>query len=407
MILDLLRPEDVGLSSEGLRRIDKLVQGYIDTGQLAGAVTLVARRGRIAHAKVMGRKDVATDEPLQLDTIFRVFSMTKPVTATAMMILHDQGLWRPEDPIAKHLPELAHARVFSGRTPDGRLEFTHPDHLPTVGELMTHTAGFGYGLVRLETNDPIELMYGQARVWDAPDLQEMIARLAKLPLAHQPGTKWRYSISMDVQGAMIERLSGQPLATFMRDRIFEPLRMRDTGFHTPPEKASRLATLYLKTDTSELVRLANPLLPDCDREPAFASGGAGLVSTAHDFARYAQMLLNGGELDGSRIVSRDAVRRQMTDHLPEEILRLRPVLAHLELRPGLGFGYNAAVVSDPKRAGLPVGRGTYQWDGAAGTWFWVDPENELLFVGLVQALSLPALPLLRTTQTMMGAALLD
>jgi len=325
------------------------------------------------HRSVQGLKDLASGEPLAHDTIFRIYSMTKPVTAAAMMILHDQGLWSPDDPIARHLPEFAEVRG-----PDG----APPAHAPTMRELMTHTAGLAYGF---DANDPTDAAYIAAGVWQADNLAEMTRRIASAPLAYEPGTRWRYSIAMDVQGAIIEKLSGQSLPDFMRTRMFQPLGMVDTDFYVPQSKMPRLAITYRRSKTRGLVEVDQPLFGrDAGRIPKLASGGGGLYSTADDYARFAQMLLNGGELGGVRIVSQAGVALMTANHLTDELMAGGFGVGHQPIRPGFGYGFNGAVFTDPALAGSKVGRGTYQWDGAAGTWFWVDPENELVFVGLIQ-----------------------
>ena len=399
-------PESVGLSSEGLAQVDAYVQEQIDAGTIPGAITLVARHGKIVHVNPMGFKDIASGEKSRVDGLYRIFSMTKPVTAVAMMILYDEGHWQPDDAVAKHLPELARLKVFSGKADDGSMIVAEPDHPPTLIELFTHTAGFSYGTALSDPNDAIDTAYRAANVWGAEDLTDMMARLATTPLAFQPGTSWRYSIGMDVQGAIIERLTGQSLATFMRTRIFEPLGMVDTAFYTPPEKKDRLATLYLKAGDAPLTPIDNPLRKDCDAEPALATGGGGLVSTIADYARFAQMLVNRGELDGSRILSADAATLMMTNHLPDALIQHGFTGGHQRIRPGFGFGFNGIVFYDPEAAGIPVGKGTYHWDGAAGTWFWVDPANDLLFVGMTQFLSYTAPPLQATTQRLLADAIM-
>ncbi|WP_309645076.1 serine hydrolase domain-containing protein [Phenylobacterium sp.] len=397
-------PAEVGLSPAGLAAIDAYLQGLIDQGVVAGFVTLTARHGKVAQVSSLGVKDLATGEPMAADTMFRIFSMTKPVTAVAMMILHDQGLWSPDDPIAKHLPAFAGAKVFGGMGADGEIILQEPDHPPTLRELLTHTAGLTYGR---EPMEGLETLYQAADIWRSADLAEMAAKLGDLPLAYQPGTKWIYSLSMDVQGAVIEALSGQRLPDFMREKIFEPLGMVDTAFHTPPGKKPRLATLYRSSVSRGLVPLAgNPLLPDHERPPALASGGGGLVSTALDYARFAQMLLDGGQFGGRQIVSAQGVKQMMTNQLSDEMLAQGWGVGKQQIRPGFGYGYNGVVFTDPEAAGIPVGQGTYHWDGAAGTWFWVDPENDLIFVGMVQLLSENAPTLQATTQTLMAEAIL-
>ncbi|BCW90832.1 hypothetical protein sos41_40080 [Alphaproteobacteria bacterium SO-S41] len=398
-------PETVGLSAAGLDAVKAAVQSRVDAGAIAGAVTLTLRRGQLVDCRAMGMQKLETGDAMTADTIFRIFSMTKPVTATAMMILRDEGRWHPDDPIARHLPEFAGARVLVGIDADGRPETSAADHSPTMAELMSHRAGFGYGLKLGEPVDDIERLYRASDFWEAPDLATFTVRLAKLPLAYQPGARWRYSLSMDLQGAIIERLSGQSLPDYYATRIFEPLGMPDTAFHVPPEKQSRLSGLYFRAGDAPLVPMANPLLADFTSPPTLALGGAGLNSTAGDYARYAQMLLNGGELDGKRIVSRAAIAEQTRNLLPEALLETRFVAGHQKFRPGFGYGYNGVVVYDPNAAGLPVGRGSYHWDGAAGTWFWIDPENELAFVGMIQLLSYTAPPLQEITQTLMSEAL--
>ncbi len=397
-------PEAVGLSSSALAAVDAAVQAQIDSGAIAGAITLVARHGQVCHVHAMGMKDIAAGEPSQIDDLYRIFSMTKPVTAVAMMILWDQGLWRPDDPIEKHLPEFAGARVLSGINADGVPKLEPAAHAPTLLELLTHTAGLVYGTALSDPNSPVDQAYRTAQVWQSADLNEMMARLGPLPLAYQPGSSWRYSIGMDVQGAVIERLSGQTLPDFMRTRIFGPLGMIDTAFHTPPEKADRLAALYLKAGDTPLTAIANPLHPDPTEVPALPLGGSGLISTLGDYARFAQMLLDKGAFAGGRILSTDAAHLMMSNHLPDALMEKGFVAGHQRIRPGFGIGFNGVVFTDPALAGVPVGRGTYHWDGAAGTWFWIDPANDLIFVGMTQCLSYTAPPLQALTQTLMAQA---
>ncbi len=398
-------PAQVSLAPSGLAAIDAYLQGLVDQGVAAGFVTLTARHGKVAHVSALGKKDIASGEAMAADTLFRIFSMTKPVTAVAMMILHDQGLWSPDDPIARHLPEFADVKVFGGVNAAGSATLHEPDHPPTLRELLTHTAGLIYGF---DPAGDLDKLYQAADVWGAADLAEMSRRMAGLPLAFQPGTRWVYGLSMDLQGALIEKLSGLSLPEFMRRQIFAPLGMADTAFHTPPEKKTRLATLYRFSASRGLVPLAaNPLLPDHAAAPALASGGGGLISTAGDYARFAQMLLNGGEFAGRRIVSREGLDLMMTNQLSDEMLSLGWGVGKQQLRPGFGYGFNGVVFTDPEAAGIPVGRGTYHWDGAAGTWFWVDPENDLIFVGMVQLFSETAPALQATTQTLMADAILQ
>jgi CubicO group peptidase (beta-lactamase class C family) len=368
---------------------------FVDKGQIPGMVTLALKDGRVVHARAYGKRDLATGAPMEMDTIVRAFSMTKPVTAAAMMILHDEGRWKPEDPIARHLPELADLKVLVGKDAEGRPILEAPKSPPTVGQLMTHTAGFLYGF---EGSDVDELYRGPGNPMRATSSADLLNRVAALPLAYEPGTKWKYSIAMDLQGMIVERLSGQSLADFMEARLFKPLGMTDTGFFVPATKRARFAELYewragkLQVPSAEGLFSSTYAAP-----PPVALGGAGLVTTAPDYARFAQMLLNGGELEGRRVLSRSAVAQIMTNHLSPELVAGRHGIGMQQIRPGYEFGYNGIVVSDPALAGSAMGKGSYLWDGAAGTWFWVDPENKVVFVGLVQRLMGPGFPPLQAT----------
>ena len=390
--------EDVGLSAQGLAKIDETLAGFVAAGEIAGAVTAVVRDGRLVHRSALGSRDLASGEPLTFDTIFRIYSMTKPITAVAMMILYDEGLWSPADPIAKHLPEFARVKG-----PDG----APPDHAPTMGELMTHTAGFGYA-VGLGPFDDVDKAYLAAGVWEADDLAEMSRRVATAPLAYQPGTRWRYSLSMDLQGAIVEKLSGASLPDFMRARIFEPLGMTDTGFFVPSEKRSRLATLYHKYGVPELTVLDLPaFVRDPGAIPKIPSGGGGLYSTAGDYVRFAQMLLGHGELDAVRILRPESVALMTANHLLASIMNPGVIAGMQKIGPGAGYGFNGAVFTDPVAACESVGPGTYQWDGAAGTWFWIDPHNRLLFVGMIQRMLQDGMPRLQSlTQTLVTEAMI-
>lgn len=391
-------PEAVGLSSAGLARIDQALADIIAAKELPGAVTLVARHGKIIHRSAQGLKNLASGEALSHDTIFAIFSMTKPVTAAAMMVLYDQGRWSPDDPIAKHLPTLAGLKGPNG---------AGLDHAPTMLELMTHTAGFGYG-IGPGPHDPTDAAYIAAGVWQAEDLADMVRRIAAVPLAYQPGTRWRYSLSMDIQGAVIEALSGQSLPDFMRSEIFAPLGMVDTDFYVPASKRPRLATLYHMYGVTELTVLDHPLFNrDGLAIPKLPSGGGGLYSTVSDYARFAQMLLNKGELGGVRIVAPSSIELMTANHLSDVLINGGFVAGVHCIRPGYGYGFNGAVFTDPAMAGSSVGRGTYQWDGAASTWFWIDPENQILYVGMVQRMLQEGMPPLQAmTQALISEAFL-
>lgn len=374
-------PESVGFSPQRLRRLDAAVQGVIDRKQLAGAVIALARHGKLVEFKSFGEKDMASGAPMTNDTIFRIFSMSKPITSTAMMILYEEGKWNPEDPIAKYIPEFAHLKVFAGYDHSGKMILEDPIHPPTMRELMTHTAGFTYGFFR---NDPVDKMYLDQRVLGSSSLQEMIDKLANIPLLYQPGTEWVYSLSVDIQGYLVQKLSGMSLPDFMRERIFEPLSMKDTGFYVPSDKWSRLATLYGVNSEGALIPYKGLLNIDFSKPPALASGGGGLVSTARDYLRFAQMLLNGGELNGTRVLAPATVKLMSSNHLHANLMTGQYGIGVQHMRPGFGYGYDMAVFTNPALADNPVGKGTFLWDGAAGTWFWIDPQYDIVFVGMIQ-----------------------
>ena len=366
-------PEAVGLSSERLERLSAAMQGLVDEGRLAGITTLIARHGKVAHFGTFGAQDRETGKPMAEDTIFRIYSMTKPITSVALMLLYEEGLFRLSDPVEKYIPEFKDLPVALGE--DGNGIVTEPaDHPMTIRELMSHTAGLSYGIF---SESPVDKLYREAEILH-PDstLREMIEDLAAIPLRQQPGTIWHYSVAVDVQGYLVEVLSGQPFDAFLKERIFDPLGMNDTSFWVPPEKADRFAQVYVYGEDGALKLPGDEPLRDRDYlSPVnFLSGGGGLVSTTMDYARFSQMLLNGGELDGVRLLAPSTVELMHRDQTPKGV----PVFS-----PGQGFGLNFAVVKDPVEAD-GISKGEYYWGGAAGTWFWIDPAEDLIFVGMIQ-----------------------
>jgi len=386
------RPEALGFSSERLDRLHAVMQQKIDQKQLPGIVTLLARHGKVVEERTYGKKDIASGAPMTKDTIFRIFSMTKPVTGVAMMILYEEGKWQPSDPIAKYIPEFAQLKVFKGVDQGGKMLVEDPVHPPTMRELMTHTAGFTYGIFG---NSPVDKMYVDQRVWQSQSLKDMIDKLAKTPLLYQPGTRWVYSASMDIQGYIVEKLSGQSLPDFVQQRILGPLGMKDSGFFVPKEKRNRFATLYAADQKGELISSAaegNAPVTNYAAQPSMPSGGGGMVSTAEDYLRFAQMLLNQGELDGVRILAPATVQLMTSNHLAPSLMTGEFSAGPEKIRPGMGWGYDCAVFSDPLQADEVVGKGTFFWWGAADTWFWVDPTNDLIFIGMTQLMYGPAAP---------------
>ncbi len=406
--LDLtpVKPESVGFSSERLERLHALMQKEVDQKHFSGIVTLLARHGKVVDYQAYGVRDMASGAPMTRDTIFRDFSMTKPVTGVAMMILYEQGKWLPSDPIAKFIPEFANLKVFKGVDASGKMILVDPDHAPTMRELLTHTAGFSYG----DSGTVVDALYKDQHVLSSKNLQEMIDKLAKIPLLYQPGTKWIYSMSMDIEGYIIEKLSGQTLPDFMREQIFAPLGMRDAAFYVPDEKRDRLATLYKADADGKLV--VDPAaccgLRAFKVQPTMPSGGGGMVSTTEDYYRFAQMFLNRGELNGVRILAPSSIQLMDTNHIPENMLTGEYHIGTQFLRPGFGYGYNGAVEYDPQLDDLPEGKGTYVWGGAAGTWFWIDPTDDIVFVGMIQRMMADSSPNLEyMSRTVVYQALVD
>ncbi len=400
-----VQPESLGFSSERLERLHNFIQAEIDHRQVAGAITLLARHGKIVDYRTYGVRDMATGAPMTKDTIFRDYSMTKPVTGASMMILYEEGKWLPVDPISKYIPEFEHLKVFNGFSPTGKMLLADPDHAPMMRELMTHSAGFSYG----DGQSPVDRMYSDLKVRDAKTLQETIDRLAQIPLNYQPGTNWRYSMSMDIQGYIVEKLSGQSLPDFMHDHIFAPLGMKDAGFYVPADKRARFAAGYHEVDGKLVAEPTENGIPtDYATEPTAPSGGGGLVATAEDYYRFAQMLLNGGELGGVRILAPATVKLMTSNHLPASLLTGQFGIGMHIMRPGFGYGYDCAVIFDPPEANMPDGKGTFFWDGAAGTWFWADPANDIVFVGMIQRRSSPDNhPMLYRTHALVDQALVD
>ncbi len=294
-------PESVGFSSQRLERLHAFIQSVVNKKELSGAVTILARHGKIVDYRTYGVQDFTSGVPMSKETIFRDYSMTKPVTGVAMLILYEEGKWLPSDPITKFIPEFANLKVYAGLDATGKMILVNPDHIPTMHELMTHTAGFSYG----DGDGPVDALYQKLEVRHPSSPQDFINRIAQVPLNYQPGTRWRYSLSMDIQGYIIEKITGQSLPDFMRDHLFTPLGMRDAGFYVPADKRARFATLYendghdgLQPDSSNGSGMGDFLSP-----PTAPSGGGGLVSTAEDYYRFAQMLGNSGELGGVRILA--------------------------------------------------------------------------------------------------------
>jgi CubicO group peptidase (beta-lactamase class C family) len=369
--LPLAAPEEIGLSSVRLARLGEVLRGEIERGRVPGAVALIARRGRVGFFESFGQRDAASGAPMTKDAIFRIYSMTKPITSVAAMMLWEEGRFLLNDPVAKYLPELSKLEVAVEH--DGELGRVPQNRAITIQDLLRHTSGLTY---EFRGPSPVQKMYMSARVYSRSQSNaDQVATLGKLPLLHQPGTRWEYSRSTDVVGRLIEVLSGERLSVFFQRHILEPLGMIDTAFHVPPQHHSRLAEAFAKDpDSGGKVQLL-----EVRDAPNFESGGGGLVSTASDYARFLQMLLNGGTLDGCRLLSRKTIELMTADHLG-------PITGASDLLlPGHGFGLGFAVRLHTGIAYVPGSIGQYFWGGLAGTTFWVDPAEQLFALMLIQA----------------------
>ena len=372
---DLARvaPEEVGMSSERLERLNEAMQGLVDDGLLSGITTMISRQGKIAHFGTFGHRDIEAGSEMSEDVIFRIYSMTKPITGVALMMLYEEGKFRLSDPVHRYIPEFEGLVVAKEDGPNNQPITEPADHPMTIRELMAHTAGLSYGIF---SQSQVDSLYQEANVLDNDStLKDMIDKLSKIPLRQQPGSMWHYSVAVDVQGYLVEVLSGQRFDEFLNERLFGPLGMNDTAFHVAADKADRFAQVYTHdADGNLMPQEGFGGSRSYFDPPNFLSGGGGLVSTTMDYMRFSQMLLNGGELDGVRILAPSTVKLMHLNHLPRELK---------EMSPGTGFGLDFAVVLDPVAAD-GISKGEYYWGGAAGTWFWIDPKEDLVFVGMIQ-----------------------
>jgi len=393
-------PERVGLSEERLHRIGDAIRADVASDRIAGALAMVARNGKLAYVDYAGMADMEKGREINEDTIFRIYSMSKPITSVAVMMLYEEGHFFLDDPVGNYIPELAKMEVIEPselkaggagvfNLPDDsaankvvtdvkRLDVkTSPQKRPiTIRDLLRHSAGLTYGFFG---NTPVDKMYQMnGLLVSDQNLEDFVRKLGEIPLQFHPGDRWHYSVSVDVLGRLVEVVSGQTFDVFLQERIFDPLGMIDTGFYAPPEKLDRLAQLYAPDGEGSIIP-ANPLMSrNFIAKPKTFSGGGGLVATAGDYMRFSQMLLNGGELDGVRILSRKTIEMMTTDHcegLPSGFQR-----------PGYGFGLGFAVSEDRGLHGGPATEGEFNWGGAAGTKFWVDPEEDLIAVYMIQIL---------------------
>jgi CubicO group peptidase (beta-lactamase class C family) len=405
----LVKPEEVGLSSSRLARIGEHWQRYIDAGKLAGALTLVARRGKVAYCQGLGHLEIERRRPVTPDAVWRIYSMTKPIASVGLMMLYEQGRFQLEDPVHRFIPSWKNLGVFvSGNHPAFA---TAPAARPvTIRDLLTHTSGLTYGFMERSN---VDAAYRKLAVADRTragyTLADMVATLAQLPLEFSPGTRWNYSVATDVVGHLIEVISGQRLDDYLAEHVFGPLGMRDTGFAIRDEQVPRFAANYERQADGSLKLIDDPTRSQY-RPASFLSGGGGLVSTALDYHRFTAMLLNGGELDGMRLLGRKTVELMTLNHLPggQDLSQLAlPGMFTETPYAGLGFGLGFSVVQSPARAHVPGSPGAFAWGGAASTAFWVDPAEDLIVIFMTQLMPSSSYPLGRELRVLSYAALID
>lgn len=402
-------PSEVGLDAQRLRRIDTHFRRYVDDGRLAGWQVMVSRRGKVAHLSSYGLADKEAGRPVETDTLWRIYSMTKPLTSVAAMMLWEEGAFELSDPVSRWLPEFSQPRVYVGG-PAAR-PVTVPATEPIrVWHLLTHTAGLTYGFHKVHVTDEIYRLRGfELGGPDDMDLAACVRAWAELPLAFQPGAEWNYSVATDVLGRLVEVISGQTLEAFFNERILGPLGMKDTAFWCPEERQGRLAALYSADAARTRAIRSDVLGKSVTRPPSRLSGGGGLVSTTRDYTRFCWMLLNGGELDGARLLSPRTVSYMTRNHLPggADLATFgRPLFSETRY-DGVGFGLGFAVVVDPVAYRTLTTVGEYHWGGMASTSFWVDPAEELAVVFMTQLLPSSTYPLRSQLRQLVYQSLVD
>ncbi len=401
-------PKREGMSVERLERIGAHMNKQVDSGVMVGGLGMIARNGKVVYQETYGMADREQQLPMKEDAIFRIYSMTKPITGVALMMLYEEGHFFLNDPVAKYIPELANlklalstADVATGAVSDGTTSMggdegnedaigktREPMRQPTIRDLLRHTAGFTYGIFG---DTEVDKLYREAKLFQAKDLKEFITILGQQPLQYEPGSRWHYSVSVDVQGRLVEVISGMSFGEFLQERMFKPLGMHDTSFILPPEKRDRLTQIYAPKGTqvgfdgawqrnrSQELEVADARVTQGYLEGGqFESGGGGLLSTASDYMRFSLMMLNGGELDGVRLLSPKSVELMTRSHTGH--------MATSFGRPGVAFGLGFAVVTDNGQVGEIGSDGEYNWGGAAGTRFWIDPAENLVGVFMVQSI---------------------
>ena len=400
------KPEDVGLSSERLARVTDWARRLVDDGKLAGLITMVARRGKLVHFNTCGLADVKREVRMAPDTIFRIYSMSKPLTSVAIMQLYEEGRFQLDDPITRYLPCFKNMGVFVGGM-RGKLDTVPAERDITFRDLLSHTSGLTYGFMEAT---PVDAQYRDRGVdFQTSDktLGEVVEIAASIPLLAQPGAEWNYSISTDVLGHLVAVISGEPFEQYLRERVTGPLGMVDTDFHVPASKISRFAANYTRAGDDRLMLIDDPMKSIFGAPRKICSGGGGLVSTATDYMRFCRMMLNKGELDGVRLLGRKTVELMTTNHLRGDMADMGQPRFSESSYYGIGFGLGFSVMLDPAKAQILGTPGEYAWGGAASTAFWVDPGEDMAVIMLTQLMPSSTYPIRRELRVLTYQAIVD
>ncbi len=400
--MELTAPENVGFSSDRLQRLNRFLQGYIDDGKLAGIVTLLARKGEVFHHESFGKMSNETGVDMNPDSIFRIYSMSKAITSVALMKLHEEGEFQIDDPVSSFIPELGDLMVCTGSGQTGPILERQKNPI-TIRQLLSHTSGLSYGFHK---DTPVDQMYRDANINSKDtDLATMIRKLGDLPLAYQPGTDWRYSVATDVCGRLVEVLSGQSLDKYLSENVFDPLGMEDTAFYVPKEKLDRFPSVYgpSESGTGPIEELHRPY----DQPPVLLSGGGGLVGTTADYSNFCQMMVNGGNLNGERILGPKTVDLMTRSHLPDEVKTFTLSEGRSDYTKGCGFGLGFRIIENVAKNGIAGSAGSYSWGGAASTYFLIDPVEDMYAIFMTQFLPSGQYPIRAEFQTMVYQALVE
>ena len=406
-MIETASPESVGLSSARLGRIPEHLNGYVDAGRIPGYLVLITRRGQPAYLYRYGLRDVEAGQPLEEDTIFRIYSMTKPITSVALMTLYERGLFQLDTPVSTFIPDFKNLEVFESGDAEHYQTISMEREI-TIRDLLTHTAGLTYGFMNVHPVDALYRAHGVEGARSKGSLHDMVQKLSKLPLLFSPGTRWSYSVATDVLGYLVELLSGKSLDTYCSEHVWEPLGMRDTAFSVADENVSRLAANY-EYQKGHFRLIDSPTKSVYRRQPTFLSGGGGLVSTASDYLNFLLMLGNKGVLNGKRILGRKTVELMTMNHLPDnaDLSRMGQKVFSEMPYDGIGFGLGFSVTLDPAKAQILGSPGEYSWGGAASTTFWIDPVEDLIVIFLTQLIPSSSYPIRRELRVLTYQSIVD